>query len=133
MKKFFAGGFLYNPKTKEVLLHKRDDKTPINPNLWGVFGGSNEGDETPTETFVREMEEELGVLLQLDEVVALRDYFNEERGTHRYIFYVISDKKKSDMTLGEGADFDWVSLEKVFEYDLTEKTRNDLRFLLEII
>ena len=30
------------------------------------------------------------------------------------------------MKLGEGEDFDWIPLKKVFEYDLTEKTKRDL-------
>lgn len=127
MKRFFSGGFLYNPKTKEVLLHKRDNKTDVNPNKWGFFGGSSEGDETPTQTFIREMYEELDIHLSEDELIPLCDYFNNERNIHRHVFYVVSDKKKEEMTLGEGADFDWIPLEKVFEYDATEKTFNDLK------
>jgi len=37
--KFYAGGFLYNPATRSVLLHKRDSKTKVNPNQWAFFGG----------------------------------------------------------------------------------------------
>lgn len=133
MRTFFAGGFLYNPKTKEVLLHKRDDKTDINPNKWGFFGGSSEGNETPVQTFIREMYEELGVRLLENEIIPLCDYENIKRNTHRYVFYVVSEKKKIEMVLGEGADFDWVSLDKVFDYDLTDKTVRDLRTLLAIL
>ena len=130
-KQFFAGGFLYNPHTREVLLHKRDNNTNISPNRWSFFGGGSEGEETPIETFIREIKEELGLALKSEEVVVLRDYLNTERGTHRYVFYVISDKKKSDMVLGEGADFDWVLLDKVFKMDLTQKTVDDLTFFLK--
>jgi hypothetical protein len=31
------------------------------------------------------------------------------------------------MRLHEGADFDWIPIEKVFEYKLTEKTKKDLK------
>jgi hypothetical protein len=31
------------------------------------------------------------------------------------------------MMLGEGADFDWIPLDKAFDYDLTEKTERDLK------
>ena len=133
MKTFFAGGFLYNPKTKEVLLHKRDDKTDVNPNKWGFFGGSSEGTETPVETFIREMHEELGIILLESEIIPLCDYENIKRNTHRYVFYVVSDKKKNEMVLGEGTDFDWIPLEKVFEYDATEKTFDDLKTFLKIL
>ena len=124
MKTFFAGGFLYNPKTKEVLLHKRDDKTDINPNKWAFFGGTNEDNE---------MHEERGIILLESEIIPLCDYENIKRNTHRYVFYVVSDKKKNEMVLGEGTDFDWIPLEKVFEYDATEKTFDDLKTFLKIL
>ncbi len=37
------------------------------------------------------------------------------------------------MRLGEGAGFDWVSLEKVFECDLAEKPGKDLKIFLQLI
>ena len=131
MKTFFAGGFLYNPKTKEVLLHKRDDKTDVNPNMWGFFGGSSENDEIPIQTFIREIREELGIELSEGSIIPLCDYLNVKRDTHRYVFYVLSNKKKEEMVLGEGADFDWIPLANVFSYDLTTKTVDDLRTFLE--
>src|SRR3989344_37581 len=124
--KFYAGGFLYNPKTKSVLLHLRDAKAPVSPNRWGVFGGACEDAETPKQCFIREMREELNIDIKENELIPLGDYFNEERDAWRYVFYVESESDKSQMILGEGADFDWVSLDKVFDYDLTEKTRRDL-------
>lgn len=131
MEKIYAGGFLYNPKKNEVLLHKRDGNTTINPNKWAFFGGLAEGEETPREAFVREMQEELGIILQSDDVCALDDYINTELGTHRYIFYVVSDKPKSEMVLTEGADFDWVPLKSVFSYDLTQRAVRDLKTFLK--
>lgn len=133
MKGFYAGGFFYNPKTREVLLHKRDGNTKNNPNQWAFFGGLGESDENPIEAFIREIEEELGVMLSVDEVIPLCDYYNPVRQTHRNVFYVVSDRKKSEMTLGEGADFDWVSLDTVFDYDLTERTARDLKTFLSIL
>lgn len=44
-----------------------------------------------------------------------------------------SDMPKEQMTLGEGADFDWIALEKVFEYNLTDKTRRDLQYFIKLI
>lgn len=127
-ERFFAGGFLYNPKDQSVLLHKRDGNTSINPHKWGFFGGLSEGNETPIETLVREIKEELDIDLVSDEIVPLRDYLNEERNVWRYVFFVESDREKSTMHLGEGADFDWVPIERVFTYDLTDKTRDDLQY-----
>ena len=125
-KKFYAGGFLYNPKTNSVLLHKRDGNTNINPNKWAFFGGLNEGEESPVETFVREIHEELGMVISPVEVKPLCDYLNQELGTYRYVFFIESEIKESEIVLGEGAGLEWVPVEKVFGYDLTEKTKEDL-------
>lgn len=131
MDKFYAGGFLYNPTTKSVLLHKRDSNTKINPDKWAFFGGLNEGKEKPAETFMREIKEELGIDIFPDQVHVLYDYYNKELETHRYVFFVESDLEKSQMKLGEGAGFDWVQLENIFDYDLTDKTKLDLEFFLQ--
>lgn len=130
MKKFYAGGFLYNPKTQSILLHKRDSKAKINPNRWAFFGGLNENQETPKQTFAREIEEELSIKIPLDKIMSVCDYFNKELNTYRYVFYVESKLEKSQMCLKEGEDFDWVSINKIFEYNLTEKTIQDLKFFL---
>jgi len=80
--KYYSGGFLYNPKAKSVLLHKRDKNTKDNPDKWAFFGGLSEPGEMPRGTFIREIKEELGIDVSDDKVVPLCDYFNEERGTY---------------------------------------------------
>lgn len=130
---FYAGGFLYNPVTKSVLLHKRDANTKINPNQWAFFGGLNEGKETPRQTFVRELKEELGIEIPEEKVIPLCDYLNEELKTYRYVFFTESDLEKSQMHLTEGEGFDWILLNKVFDIDLTEKTERDLKTFLNYL
>ncbi|MFH1193764.1 MAG: NUDIX domain-containing protein, partial [bacterium] len=129
----YAGGFLYNPKARAVLLHRRDDKTIFNPNKWAFFGGLNEAGETPKQTFRRELNEELGIEVSEREIKPLCDYFTKEHGIYRYAFFVESDLVKSRMRLDEGAGFEWVLIEKVFEYDLSEKSRKDLKVFLQLI
>lgn len=128
---FWAGGFLYNPHTQSVLLHKRDNKAPINPNKWGFFGGSSEDQETPYETFIREFNEELGITIEQQHMIPLCDYLNVEYNQYRYVFYITSALEKSEMVLNEGEDFDWIPLNKIFEYDLSIKTKDDLKTFIE--
>ncbi|MEK7583733.1 MAG: NUDIX domain-containing protein [Patescibacteria group bacterium] len=129
-KKFYAGGFLYDPTTRRILLQKRDHKTDVNPGKWGFFGGTREGDETPLGCFLRELKEELNIDVAEGSVTPLRQYLNTERSTHRYVYYIETDMPKSEMRLGEGEDFDWISLDTVFALDLTSKTITDLRFFI---
>lgn len=131
--KSYSGGFLYSSKKQAVLLHLRDGNTKVNPNKWAFFGGLSEGEESPKQTFVRELKEELHINVDEKDVINLCDYLNEELQTYRHVFYVESDLELTDMTLGEGAGFDWVSLESIFEKDLTDKTEKDLKYFLENI
>ncbi len=56
-----VGGLIFDQKGR-VLLQKRDQKTSIYfPGLWGVFGGSCEGEERAVQAIVREVREELSV------------------------------------------------------------------------
>ncbi|OGE73612.1 MAG: hypothetical protein A3I07_03025 [Candidatus Doudnabacteria bacterium RIFCSPLOWO2_02_FULL_42_9] len=133
MDGFFVGGFLYNPKTKSVLLQKRDMKAEFNPGLWSFFGGSSENNETPEQCLVRELKEELSIEIDPGKIEPLRSYFNEKFQRQSYIFVIESELKKSEMVLNEGEDFDWIPLTKVLELNLTENTRKSLEVLIERI
>ena len=130
--KFWAGGFLYNPKTREVLLHKRDADAVVNPNKWGLFGGLSEAGETPEECLIREWKEELNITAEAKDLIPLCNYLNAEHNTWRYVFFIESAMKKSEMVLGEGEDFDWTSLDKAFDLDLTKSTRRDLETFFKL-
>lgn len=126
--KFWAGGFLYNPHSGEVFLHHRDSNTKFNPDKWAFFGGLNESEESPIECFLRELSEEIGLCLKEEDATPLYDYLNEELNTYRYIYFVESQIERDLLTLGEGAGFDWVPIDNISSYDLTEKTERDLNY-----
>ncbi len=126
-KKYWAGGFLYNPINNSVFLHKRDGNTKFNPNKWAFFGGLNEEvDKNPFECFARELKEEIGLDVCNKEIIKLCEYMNVELDTYRVVFYVESDVSENDLILGEGAGFGWVSIDNMKEYELTDKTEDDL-------
>ena len=131
MNKFWSGGFLYNPRNEAVLLHKRDSNTKFNPNTWAFFGGLSENSESPVDTFLREMNEEIGIKFDEMEVITLCNYFNEEFQTHRYVFYMTSTRPISDFSLTEGYGLAWVNLNRLGEYRLSSKTSIDLKFFIK--
>lgn len=128
--RFWAGTILYNHSRDRVLLQKRDTNAPVNPNLWAFFGGVGEKGEAPEDCVVRELQEELGILVNKGKLMPLRDYLDEKSMTWRFVFMMEFDQEKSHMTLGEGEDFDWVPLDKALKYDLTDNTRSDLEFFI---
>lgn len=82
----------------------------------------------PIETFIRELKEETNYSVRQDKVIALREYLNKESNSWRYIFFIESDVEKEDLTLGEGAGFDWIKIESLDKLDLAEEVVPDLEF-----
>lgn len=126
-KAFYSGGFLYDPKSEKILLHKRDNKTKNNPDSWAFFGGLSKKQENPADTFIREIREELGLQLNLELLRTVTHYFNPDFNTHRYIFFAEA-KEESLLTLGEGEGYGWFYLSDALQLDLTKRTKQDLQF-----
>lgn len=65
-----------------VLAYLRDDKERIPwPGLWDLPGGGREGDESPVECALRELEEEFGIRLPAERVTAVQRYNSATPGT----------------------------------------------------
>lgn len=126
----FAGAVIFNPLTKKVLMHHRDAKAPINPNLWGFFGGKIEVGESPTEALIRELKEEIGLEVLGQTIKPLSEYVANfpERPTHRHTFIIRTQVDKDSLALTEGAGLDWFSVEEALKLDLTKHTRQDLEY-----
>ena len=124
-KPFYSGGFLYDPNSKRILLHKRDRKTENNPDSWAFFGGLSKDNETPIKTFKRELREELELKVSDDAIQKLTDYFNPDFDTHRYVFYALVAEVRN-LKLHEGEGYAWFTLKEAFNKNLTKRTGQDL-------
>ena len=104
-----VGAIIYN-SNGELLLQKRDLKESIYfPGLWGVFGGACEKNESPAETIIREVSEELKVSIAPPKLFASveinsLDMGSELRKRHFYEIY-FSEEMKRNIVLQEGADY----------------------------
>lgn len=125
---FYAGGFIYNSNSKEILLHLRDDQTKNNPNVWAFFGGLSEPNEKPESTFKREVLEELDI--PVNNVEYLRDYFNPDFDTQRYVYFV-RVKEKPNFKLSEGSKASWFTIDDALKLKLSKRTREDLLYFKE--
>ena len=109
-KIFRSVGALIIDVQGRMLLQRRDTKTSIYfPGLWGVFGGSCEGSETPEAAIVREIREELSigvsaVKLFLRWTINCPELGEDQRD--RYFFSVLFDPSMVEaIRLGEGQEF----------------------------
>ncbi len=57
-----------------IVVYRRDEKAPNCPLLIDILGGGPDGDESPLETFVREVREEVSLNISKSDVVYAKRY-----------------------------------------------------------
>ncbi len=86
-----------------LLIYLRDDKPEISyPNHWDLFGGMVEEDETPERALVREVEEELGIRLNMFTLYRDYDSFGESIPNRKYVYVAHVDYIPEELTLRDG-------------------------------
>ena len=73
-------------ENNEILLQKRSKFKKINPSKWGICGGKVDLGETPLDAGIRETLEEIGVLLNKEELKFLSTDIKEK--AHFTVYYV---------------------------------------------
>jgi 8-oxo-dGTP diphosphatase len=106
-----CGVFIQDDK---ILLGKRSPQERICPNLWDLFGGHVEPDESPARALVRELQEELGIMAE--EYVELQTMLEERKelgGPVAMYFYVVKRWSGQVKMLGqEHSEIRWFSIEE---------------------
>ncbi len=125
-----ASGLIYDPHENKYLLHFRDNKTPYYPESWALFGGGSEGIETPTETLIRELAEELLLCASPRALIALGKRA-KSFGEYSHYFLVIIDQRMHRLHLQEGADMAWFTPEELMSVTYTDAVTPGLVFLRE--
>ena len=113
-----AGGLLV--RGDEILLAKRSEDREFYPGVWDVPGGHCDGNETPTETLVRELQEEIGVRPHVFEEVAVLGEPRpaEHRDARYHIFIVTAWAGEPQVQGSEHSDLCWLSLERALSLPL---------------
>src|SRR5690348_1867021 len=102
--KFSGTSMIFVNSASCVLLFLRDNINTIPyPNCWDIPGGRVEPGESPEQTIVREMHEELE--LTLDSPVLFRRYEFADR--YEYTFWQLADFDIAKMRLHEGQYLRW--------------------------
>ncbi len=123
-----AVGFLYHAASGKVLLHLRGADAPTNAGKWAFFGGRSEPEDGGDllATWLREMHEELGVVLDSACVVSLR-HGTYADGTRWHEFYCEWPSLNEDFVLTEGQRYAWFTLDEALSLpDLADYAREDL-------
>jgi len=127
-----AGGLLV--RSNEILLAKRSADRELYPSVWDVIGGHCEGNETPTDALIRELEEEIGVkALAFEEIATLEEPHPAENGEANYhIFAVIAWTGEPRLLNTEHSELRWLSLDQALVLPLAHPRYGQLfRAVLE--
>ncbi len=103
---------------KEILLQKRSPKKRFKPNKWGLCAGHVDAYETLDEAALREMHEEVGLIVEQED---LHPFYRREinkksiNSNIQYYYYVKTNLKEEDFTIQkeEVSEVKWVALENI--------------------
>lgn len=118
---------------KQILCQKRSMQKDQHPGEWeAYFGGHLGPNEDSTESAVRELSEELGQSIRVDQLTAYPDIVRSDKPTHRefqYIFAVFlhDDNSKFEFEKEEIDELQWIDLDEVKRILVEVKDKNWVR------
>ena len=106
-----AGAILV--RDDQVLLGKRFEDRAFYPGVWDVIGGHCEDGESPTDTVLRELQEEIGVrALSLEEIAVVSEPNPSRHGDGEYhIFVVTAWEGEPSLSKAEHSELRWLDMD----------------------
>lgn len=116
---------------EERILLVRRGREP-NKGLWAVPGGKVDFGETLAEAATREVKEETGLLIELDEIVWVGEFIDGEH--HLVLVDFLGAPTGGELKAGDDAtDVQWIEIESAFELDMPPTMYELLEVLLEMM
>lgn len=108
----------------QVLLQKRSANKKYFPNTWALCTGHVENGETPKEAALRELHEELGVTVSLEQIFSFS--FGKFDSQNTYFFYVICNLSVDEFSIQEEelSEVQWFFVSVVI--DMIKKHNNKI-------
>ncbi len=101
--------FLIN-SSGQILALRRSESDDIRPLTWDIPGGGVEQDESPINTVIREVKEEVGLDISNPTIFYINS-INTEGYRIRLLFYTKCDPKKITLSF-EHDQYKWVSIDE---------------------
>ena len=115
-KRIAARGLVFNSEGKIAILNKK------NKNEYKLIGGGVEEDEDPKIAFEREVLEEAGCRIEIDDFIGIieekRTKCNFYQVSYVYKAHVIEDTKQLSLTakeISEGSELKWLNIDEAIE------------------
>ncbi|MEO9476757.1 MAG: NUDIX domain-containing protein [Cyclobacteriaceae bacterium] len=109
-KKFYCATLLISEENKYILQRRDSSSAVTNPGMISAFGGRLEGDETPIQCAIRELNEELSLKIDESDLGFLyRTKVLFDGKIIECIFFIIKSIKIKDLCLTEGKKIEHLS------------------------
>lgn len=110
-------------KDGNLLIQRRSYKKTNNPGLWAKTGGHVASGESPDDAIIREINEEIGILLDIKDFEFYRAYHNPKDNTYCHNYIVEIDKGINDFILDK-EEVEEVKYIKIEELEKLVSERN---------
>ena len=104
-----SGCIFLSIDTGRVMLQQRSGAVN-HPRTWGFFGGKAEGNERPSETLYREMEEEIGLVPSIDKVIPINKFTSPNKKFIYNSFVVTVEDEFIPVLNNESDGYCWVKI-----------------------
>lgn len=125
---YYIGVHAWIRKDNKILLLHRSDLKAYMPGKWDIPGGTLETGETPIDTVIREVKEETGIDIQINNIRYI--YTNKVELPFRQTIQLIYDAEYiyGDIVINplEHQNYKWVSIEEIEKHEL-------INFLVEML
>jgi hypothetical protein len=122
-KDFYASGFLYYPRTQQILL-QQDNTADIEP-TWSLFGGDSVNNETSEEAFRRIIKSALKLDLKLNAITQIYNYFHDEKKKDTFVHYA-KVRKLEKFVSNKNVTYGWFTFKEIQKLKIPEKIKQDI-------
>lgn len=95
--------------TGRVLLQQRSNNSS-HPRTWGYFGGKSEKGERPIETLLRELDEEIGLIPDVEKIYPLNEFTSPDKKFVYNTFVVTVYQEFIPILNNESDGYCWVKM-----------------------
>ena len=123
-KTFYASGFLYSLKTKQILL-LQTGQSDDTVSTWSTLGGDSMDGEEAQATFQRVVHELLNVDLKVKHIYPVYDYFHKGLDKVNFVFYAEVGKNQNFDSINDDV-LSWVSFQETPKLLFSTQTKQDV-------
>lgn len=122
-KDFYASGFLYHPKSQQILLQQPN--TADAGTEWSLFEVECVGKETAVDAFKRIIHSHLHLELKPKNIYPIYSYFHDEKGKTNFLHYAIV-RKLETFPSTKKTIFSWFTFKQIQKLHIPNQIKQDI-------